>query len=73
MVGFLPAIKSVRFEIAEEQRIRALRRSAKIIVDDGTPTDLERKGDGVQSLAALALMQHASEIGAKGEKLRNCN
>ena len=67
MVGFLPAIKSVRFEIAEEQRIRALRRSAKIIVDDGTPTDLERKGDGVQSLAALALMQHASEIGAKGK------
>jgi putative ATP-dependent endonuclease of OLD family len=67
MVSFLPAIKSVRFEITEEQRIRALRRSAKIIVDDGTPTDLERKGDGVQSLAALALMRHASEIGAKGK------
>lgn len=67
MVSFLPAIRSVRFEIAEEQRIRALRRSAKIIVDDGTPTDLEHKGDGVQSLAALALMRHASEIGAKGK------
>lgn len=67
MVGFLPAIRSVRFEIAEEQRVLALRRSAKIIVDDGTPTDLEHKGDGVQSLAALALMRHASEVGGKGK------
>lgn len=67
MVGFLPAIRSVRFEIAEEQRALALRRSSRIIVDDGTPTDLEHKGDGVQSLAALALMRHASEIGSKGK------
>lgn len=67
MVSFLPAIKSVQIEITEEQRIRALRRSAKIIVDDGTPTDLEHKGDGVQSLAALALMRHASESGGKGK------
>lgn len=67
MVGFLPAIRNVQFEIAEEQRALALRRSSRIIVDDGTPTDLEHKGDGVQSLAALALMRHASEIGGKGK------
>ena len=67
MVGFLPAIRSVQFEIEEGQRALALRRSTKIIVDDGTPTDLEHKGDGVQSLAALALMRHASEIGSKGK------
>src|SRR5579862_7199376 len=67
MKAFLPAINSVRFEIAEEQRALALRRSSRIIVDDGTPTDLEHKGDGVQSLAALALMRHASEIGSKGK------
>lgn len=67
MVGFLPAIRGVQFEIAEEQRALALRRSSRIIVDDGTPTDLEHKGDGVQSLAALALMRHASEIGSKGK------
>jgi predicted ATPase len=67
MVDFLPAIKSVNFEITEEQRFLALRRSAKIIIDDGTPTDLEHKGDGVQSLAALALMRHASDIGGRGK------
>jgi hypothetical protein len=32
-----------------------------IIVNDGTPTALQYKGDGVQSLAALAIMRHASE------------
>lgn len=67
MIGFLPAIKSVQFEILEKQRFLALRRSARIIVDDGTPTELERKGDGVQSLAALALMRHASESRSKNK------
>jgi len=67
MATFLPAIKSVRFEISEQQRYLALRRSANIIMDDGTPTDLEHKGDGVQSLAALALMRHASETASKGK------
>jgi putative ATP-dependent endonuclease of the OLD family len=67
MVGFLPAIRGVEFEIGDEQRSLALRRSSRIIVDDGTPTDLAHKGDGVQSLAALALMRHASEIGSKGK------
>jgi putative ATP-dependent endonuclease of the OLD family len=64
MQKFLPAIKNIEFEIADEDRVRALRRSAKMIVDDGSPTYLRYKGDGVQSLAALALMRHASEIGA---------
>ena len=34
-----------------------------------TPTHLLRKGDGVQSLAALSLMRHASESGAIGKQL----
>jgi putative ATP-dependent endonuclease of OLD family len=67
LVGFLPAIKNVEFEITSEQRFAALRRSARMIVDDGTPTELEYKGDGVQSLAAIALMRHASESGSKGK------
>lgn len=66
MVKFLPAIKDVRFEIQDAQRFRALRRSAGVIVNDGTPTELQHKGDGVQSLAALALMRHASESAANG-------
>lgn len=31
-------------------------RRAQITIDDGTPTLLERKGDGVQSLVAISLM-----------------
>lgn len=64
MKKFLPAIQNIEFEIPDEERVRALRRSAKMIVDDGSPTYLRYKGDGVQSLAALALMRHASEVGA---------
>src|SRR5262249_47650551 len=35
----------------------------------GTPTELLRKGDGVQSLAALSLMRHASESSGAGLNL----
>src|SRR4029453_7157784 len=49
----LQNVKKARVRVAKEDRYRALRRSCQIIIDDGTPTVLERKGDGVQSLAAL--------------------
>jgi predicted ATP-dependent endonuclease of OLD family len=39
----------------------ALRSASEIIIDDGSATPLKSKGDGVQSLAALALVRHASE------------
>jgi putative ATP-dependent endonuclease of the OLD family len=66
---FLPNVKGVKVSISEEARYRALRRSCEIVVDDGTPTHLARKGDGVQSLAALSLMRHSSESGALGRQL----
>jgi putative ATP-dependent endonuclease of OLD family len=66
---FLPNVKKVKVTISDEARYRALRRSCEIIVDDGTPTLLARKGDGVQSLAALSLMRHSSESGALGRQL----
>nr|WP_319385846.1 AAA family ATPase [uncultured Roseibium sp.] len=59
--SFLPNVKSVRLGVPSEARRRALRSSVNIHVDDGHETKLERKGDGVQSLVALALMKHASE------------
>ena len=67
LVKFLPAIVDVSFDVTPERRLSALRRSAKMIIDDGTPTSLEYKGDGVQSLAALALMRHGSESGSTGK------
>jgi putative ATP-dependent endonuclease of the OLD family len=69
LVNFLPAVKDVRVQIPTEERFRAMRRSCRIIVDDGTATLLQHKGDGVQSLAALGIMRHASERGARGRNL----
>lgn len=63
MQSFLPQIKNVNISVTAGGRNLALRSSAEILVDDGVETLLEYKGDGVQSLAALAIMRHASQIG----------
>lgn len=54
---FLPSIKSVRIEITDDVRRFVMRRGVDVIIDDGTPTSLEHKGDGVKSLAALGLLK----------------
>src|SRR5260370_7386158 len=61
--GVLPEIRSVEVKASEASRYRALRRAIDIIVDDGTATSLERKGDGVQSLAAISLLRGVSTTG----------
>jgi putative ATP-dependent endonuclease of OLD family len=66
---FLPQVKSVSFKIATEKRFEALRSSAEIHVNDGASTLLRYKGDGAQSLAALAIIRHSSERGASGKNL----
>lgn len=60
LVQFLPTVADVKVQIPVEERSRALRAACQIVVDDGTATLLEHKGDGVQSLAALGIMRHAS-------------
>ncbi|MBZ5604915.1 MAG: ATP-binding protein [Acidobacteriia bacterium] len=67
LVQFLPAIRNVQVRIATAERTRALRTASEIVIDDGTATPLKHKGDGVQSLAAIALMRHAAGVksGAK--------
>lgn len=57
---FLPSIKSVKLEISESSRRYSLRRDVSVFIDDGTPTLLEYKGDGVKSLAALGLLRSQS-------------
>jgi putative ATP-dependent endonuclease of OLD family len=66
---FLPNITDVSVQISDAARYRALRRSSEIIINDGTATALDRKGDGVQSLAALSLMKHASHSGSSNRHL----
>lgn len=60
---FLPGIKSVSIDIPEDTRRSSLRRDFDIIVDDGTPTSLAFKGDGVKSLAALGLLKDRAKSG----------
>jgi hypothetical protein len=55
---FLPNIKDVQIEISEGTRRFAQRRDFQVIVDDGTPTSIELKGDGVKSLATLGLLKN---------------
>lgn len=54
---FIPQVKNVQIEISQEARYSALRRSCKIIIDDGIPTSIEWKGDGIKSLAAISLLR----------------
>lgn len=67
--AFLPEVSSVKVSIPSYQRSRALRRTTEIVVDDGTPTALSSKGDGVISLAAISLMHFASTSGVAGRNL----
>lgn len=56
---FLPNIKDVKIvrNNANELFGRTLRSDIDVIIDDGTPTSISFKGDGIKSLAALALLQ----------------
>ena len=69
MRGFLPNIKQARVVIPERDRSFALRGISSISLDDGVETDLHVKGDGVQSLAALALMRHSSLTQSEGKEI----
>jgi putative ATP-dependent endonuclease of OLD family len=54
---FLPSIKSVRIEVSDSGRRYALRSDVAVMIDDGTATSIEHKGDGIKSLAALGLLR----------------
>ncbi len=55
---FLPNIKNVEISFAEDSRRMPYRRAFEVVIDDGTPTNIEFKGDGVKSLAALGLLKN---------------
>lgn len=59
---FIPDVSHVEVTPDAGERFRALRQSVSILIDDGYATDLSTKGDGVQSLAAVAMMRHLSAV-----------
>jgi putative ATP-dependent endonuclease of OLD family len=67
--SLLPDVESGRLESSREGITPlGLGRGVSVIVDDGTATDLTLKGDGVQSLAALAMTQHYSAVRARARE-----
>ncbi len=61
LAHFLPDVTSVEVNLVESHRYMGpASRSVEVIVDDGYATSLDRKGDGVQSLAAIALLRRAA-------------
>jgi putative ATP-dependent endonuclease of OLD family len=58
---FIPEVKSVEVKSDRPLARTAIRRSVRLLIDDGTKTDLDRKGDGIKSLAAIALMRQSSQ------------
>ena len=53
---FLPSVSDIQIHIEPEKRRVALRRNIEVIVNDGTPTPIQQKGDGIKSLTALAML-----------------
>ncbi len=55
---FLPSIKEVKIEMPESSRRMGVRQDFNVVIDDGTPTNIAYKGDGVKSLAALGMLKN---------------
>ena len=63
---FMPQLVSVMVKDGREggTKIRLLQGNIDIILDDGTPTSIMYKGDGVKSLVTLALLKEVQTSGA---------
>lgn len=59
---FLPTVRNVQIHIQSERRRVAIRRNPEVIIDDGTPTPIQQKGDGIKSLTALAILNISARV-----------
>ncbi len=53
---FIPSINDVEINIEESFRRASLRRGIELAINDGVLTNIEQKGDGIKSLATLAML-----------------
>ena len=63
----LPSVKAVKIGSSQADRYRSRFRFPQFIVDDGTATELDAKGDGIKSLIAISLMRASKAGGAAGD------
>ena len=57
---FLPDVRSVDVSVPDSRLRQVSARAIEIAIDDGHKTTLDLKGDGIQSLAAIALLRRAA-------------
>ncbi len=62
----LPTVKRVKISSTQGPTYRGRFRAPQLIIDDGTETTLEAKGDGIKSLAAISLMRATKAGGGSG-------
>ncbi len=56
---FIPSVRDIKIEFNEEYNYnRIMGREISIMIDDGTLTNIEYKGDGIKSLMALAILKN---------------
>jgi hypothetical protein len=60
LAHFLPDVRGVKITLPEPRRQVASAQAVQVMVDDGHSTSLGMKGDGVQSLAAVALLRKSA-------------
>ncbi|MXX80820.1 MAG: ATP-binding protein, partial [Chloroflexi bacterium] len=56
----MPNVRQVSIALRDDRPRRVPLHAIEMVVDDGQPTPLEMKGDGVQSLAAVALLRRSA-------------
>lgn len=66
---FLPNVQSAKLTLDDKALYGAISRSINIMIDDGSSTNLQRKGDGVQSLVALGLNRFSAQQSAGGRNM----
>lgn len=59
---FLPKVNKVEIQIEDAYRIATSMSDINVYVNDGVLTNIENKGDGVKSLAVLAMLKNRSNI-----------
>jgi len=60
---FLPQINNVRITVEKNDFLKKyIKNDIDIIIDDGTPTSINYKGDGVKSLATLAILKDRTPV-----------
>lgn len=58
LIELLPNVNDVKIEIKDEYNLGLSIRDINVLVNDGVMTNIENKGDGVNSLAVLAILKN---------------